>query len=175
MVPMVSVVGYSNSGKTTLIEKLLTEFQRRGYRVGTIKHDAHGFELDHPGKDTWRHRQAGAQAVVISSPSRWALIRDVERELNLDEIAAHLSDLDLIIAEGYKRGNKPKIEVYRARQGTQPLCTSDDRLIAVATDNLEWVKKQAAQWPVSVPCFDWNDAPGIADLIEKQFLQQRQK
>jgi len=86
MVPIVSIVGKSDSGKTTLIEKLLPALTGRGYRVATVKHDVHGFEVDQEGKDSWRHKQAGAHTVVISSPNKVALIRDVERDLTLDEI-----------------------------------------------------------------------------------------
>jgi molybdopterin-guanine dinucleotide biosynthesis protein B len=121
-VPIVSMVGKSNSGKTTFLEKLLPELARRGYRVGVVKHDVHGFEIDQPGKDTWRLRQVGAGRVVISSPQRFALIGQVEQELTLDELTGrYLGDVDLVISEGYKRGDKPKIEVCRAAR-------SDDRL-----------------------------------------------
>ena len=88
MIPIVSVVGKSDSGKTTLIEKLVPELTRRGYRVATVKHDMHGFEVDREGKDSWRHKQAGAHTVVIASPQKIALIRDVERDLTLDEISS---------------------------------------------------------------------------------------
>src|SRR5512146_1450381 len=104
LVPVVSVVGKSNVSKTTFLEKLIPELVRRGYRVGTVKHDVHGFELDTPGKDTWRHRQAGSRAVAISGPDKIALFLGVEREAKLDEVAELIDgQVDLILTEGYKR------------------------------------------------------------------------
>jgi molybdopterin-guanine dinucleotide biosynthesis protein B len=98
MIPIVSIVGKSGSGKTTLIEKLVPELTRRGHRVATVKHDVHGFEVDREGKDSWRHKKAGAHTVVISSPEKAALIRDVERDLNLAEIRDKLiQEVDLIL------------------------------------------------------------------------------
>lgn len=163
-VPVISVVGKSDSGKTTFMEKLLAELKKRGYRVGTVKHDVHGFEIDHPGKDTWRHRRAGADAVVISSPSQMAMIRQVDREQSLDEIAAMVTGVDLIITEGYKRQDKPKIEVFRSEKHDEPLCSQDDRVFAVAVD-------KPMEFPV--PTFDWNDASGICDLVEDLFLKEK--
>ena len=114
MIPIISIVGKSDSGKTTLLEKLVPELTRRGYRIATIKHDVHGFEVDQEGKDSWRHKQAGAHTVVISSPNKIALIRDVEKDLNLEEIRERLiQDVDLILSEGYKKDVQPKIEVFR--------------------------------------------------------------
>ena len=116
-VPVISVVGKTNVGKTTLLEKLLPELKRRGYRVATIKHDAHRFELDTPGKDTWRHAQAGSDCVVISSAEKLAMIQKVEGELTLDDIVARLPPVDIVLTEGYKRQDKPKIEVSRREMG----------------------------------------------------------
>src|SRR5512139_2381303 len=104
MIPIVSIVGKSDSGKTTLIEKLLPELVRRGYRVATVKHDIHGFEVDREGKDSWRHKKAGAHTSVISSPNKVALIRDVEKDLTLAEIRDRLiQGVDLILSEGFKK------------------------------------------------------------------------
>jgi molybdopterin-guanine dinucleotide biosynthesis protein B len=104
MIPIISIVGKSDSGKTTLIEKLVPELTRRGYRIATVKHDVHGFEVDREGKDSWRHKQAGAHTVVISSPKKVALIRDVEKDMTLEEIREKLiQDVDLILSEEYKR------------------------------------------------------------------------
>ncbi|HEX3015676.1 MAG TPA: molybdopterin-guanine dinucleotide biosynthesis protein B, partial [Desulfobacteria bacterium] len=97
MTPVISIVGKSNVGKTTLIEKLIAELKRRGFKVATVKHDVHGFEIDIPGKDTWRHAQAGADVVVISSPQKLAMINRVEQELELDQICAQVQGVDLII------------------------------------------------------------------------------
>lgn len=163
MVPVISIVGRSDTGKTTLIEKLVPELKRRGYRVGTIKHDAHQFEIDVPGKDSWRHRQAGSDATAISSADKLAIIWRVEEEKSLDEVAAYMQDVDIILTEGYKRSHKPKVEVHRAERGGELLC-SDDELVAVATD--EPVNTQA-------PCFDINDAKGLVDLLEARFLKPK--
>lgn len=161
--PVISVVGKSNVGKTTLLEKLVAELARRGHRVATIKHDTHGFDIDKPGKDTWRLAQAGSAAVVISSPTKMALIRNVEREATLDEIAAMLEDdVDLILTEGYKRGNKPKIEVFRQGAADSLLCTEDE-LIAIATDTVQ---------PLRVPQFGLDDAAGLADFLEEKYISK---
>lgn len=160
--PIVSVVGKSDSGKTTLLEGLIRELKRRGYRVGTIKHDAHSFEIDHPGTDTWRHAQAGSDHVVISSPQRVASIRRVEQELTLDELAEAMTDVDIILTEGYRRGSAPKIEVSRKARSRTLLCSADE-LIAVAAD-----------YPVEmdVPQFSLDDYEGLVDRIERLFLSK---
>jgi molybdopterin-guanine dinucleotide biosynthesis protein B len=161
-VPIICVVGRSEVGKTTLLEKLIPELKRRGYRVGTVKHHAHaGFEIDQPGKDTWRHARAGSDHVVISAPDKVASIRRVEREPTLDEIAATIEDVDIILTEGYKHTDKPKIEVVRAVLGTQPICTPEE-LLAVASN---------VDTPFDVPRFDLDDAIGLADLIEARWLR----
>ncbi len=156
-VPVISIVGRSNSGKTTLLEKLIPELKRRGYRVATVKHHSHpGIEFDQPGKDTWRHAQAGSDYVVIAALDRIASIRRVEREPTLDEIVASIRDVDIILTEGYKQTGKHKVEVVRAERSTQPLC-SPDELLALVTDI-------DALYPVSR--FGLDDAAGLADLIE---------
>ena len=165
MPPVVSIVSKKNSGKTTLLEKLIPELRRRGVRVGTIKHDTHGFEIDHEGKDTWRHKRAGAQTVVISSPWKISLIKDVEEELGVDQIAAQFfGDMDLVITEGYKQAQKPQIEVFRSTAHREPLHTKEDKknLIAVMSD---------IPVDLDVPCFDINDVKALADFIEKEFLK----
>ncbi|RLC76146.1 MAG: molybdopterin-guanine dinucleotide biosynthesis protein B [Chloroflexi bacterium] len=162
-IPIVSVVGKSNVGKTTLLEKLIAELKQRGYRVGTIKHDVHGFDIDHPGKDSWRLAQAGSDAVVIASPQKLALIKRLEGELSLDEVASYIPDVDIILTEGYKRADKPKIEVYRQGVGDELLCSSDE-LVAVVTD---------VALDIPVPQFDLNDVSGLADFIEEKFLKHR--
>lgn len=161
--PVVSVVGPSGSGKTTLIEKMVRELAGRGYRVATIKHNLHGFDIDHPGKDSWRHRKAGARMTVLASPKKIALVRDVDRDYGIDEIRdRYIDDVDIIIVEGYKKNDCPKIEVFRSVLGRKRLCGKGDRLLALASD----------QPPVQgLPCFDINDALGIVDLIEKRFLK----
>jgi molybdopterin-guanine dinucleotide biosynthesis protein B len=158
-VPVVSVVGKSGVGKTTFLEKLIRELKRRGYRVGTIKHDWGGFEIDQPGKDTWRHAQAGSDVVVISSPHKMAMIRRVDAELSLDEIVATLPPLDIVITEGFKAANKPKIEVVRSAVAHELLFSERD-LLAVVTDR---------PFAVSVPHFGLDDAAGVAALLEDTF------
>lgn len=160
MAPIVSIVGKSDSGKTTLIEKLVPELIKRGYRVGTVKHDAHQFDIDHPGKDSWRHKQAGAEAVVISSPAKAAMVTDVSRELTIDEIAgAYLHDVDIILTEGFKREDKPKIEVMA--NGDRELLSLPSELVAVATDD---------PGGLGVPAVGRDDISAIADIVERRFL-----
>ncbi|MFQ5595322.1 MAG: molybdopterin-guanine dinucleotide biosynthesis protein B [Anaerolineae bacterium] len=163
IVPIISVVGRSDSGKTTLLEKLIPEFKRRGYRVATVKHHAHpGFEMDKPGKDTWRHAQAGSDHVVIAAPDKVAAIWRTDRESTLDEIAAGIANVDIILTEGYRWADKPKIEVVRSARSQEPLCTPDE-LVALATD---------LQFDLDVPQFSLEDAVGLVDLIEQHFLKE---
>jgi len=163
MIPIISIVGKSDSGKTTLIEKLVPELTRRGYRIATVKHDVHGFEVDREGKDSWRHKKAGAHTVVISSPAKAALIRDVERDLSLGEIRDKLiRDVDLILSEGYKRDVQPKIEIFRKEKHQELLCTRGDNLIAIVSDRT---------FNVGVPCFDLEDMKGLSSFIEEKFLK----
>jgi len=163
---VVSVVGTSKVGKTTFLEKLIPELRRRGYRVGTIKHDVHdAFALDQEGKDTWRHRQAGAQTVAISSPARIGLTKQVPEELDPATLAAlYFQDEDLVITEGYKGGDKPKIEICRKERQTAPICTEKDGLVAVVSD-----------FPVGggLPCFALEDVAGVADFLEVRVLKSR--
>ncbi len=166
MIPAFSVVGKSNTGKTTLIEKLVPELKRRGYRVATVKHDVHGFEIDHEGKDTWRHRRAGADVVVIASPDRMAMIESLAGEPLLGDILARVRGVDLIITEGFKRGPLPKLEVLRSARSPEILCAGDQQLFAIASD----ISLNGAV-PGAVPVFDWNDAAGLVDLIERRFLE----
>ena len=115
--PIVSIVGRSNSGKTTLIEKLIPELKRRGYRIGTIKHTHHAPDIDRPGKDTSRHSAAGADTVMLASSGRVAMIKQTDAE-GIDALAGYFNDVDLLMTEGYKREPKPKIEVVREAMGT---------------------------------------------------------
>jgi molybdopterin-guanine dinucleotide biosynthesis protein B len=163
MIPIVSIVGKSDSGKTTLIEKIVPELIRRGYRVTTVKHDLHGFEIDKEGKDSWRHKQAGAQGVIVSSPRKVALIRDVDRDMSLGELRdAFSGDADLILSEGFKKDLQPKIEVFRKEAHRELLCTPDDNLVAIASNR---------PFDIGIPCFDIDDVKGIVDLIESKFLK----
>jgi molybdopterin-guanine dinucleotide biosynthesis protein B len=137
MNPIIAIVGRSNSGKTALIEQLIPEFIKRGYRVATIKHHDKDFDIDHEGKDTWRHKQAGAQSVIIASPHKIAVIEDTSQDLSLDELATHfIRQADIIIAEGFKRDRHPKIEVFRQEGHSHPLATELKNVIAVVSDVL---------------------------------------
>lgn len=167
MIPIISIVGKSDSGKTTFIEKLIPELNRRGYRVATVKHDIHGFEVDREGKDSWRHKQAGAHTVVISSPTKLALIRDVEKDLTLAELRERwIQDVDVILSEGYKKDIQPKIEIFRKEIHETPLCTKEDNLVAIVSDQ---------EVSIDVPRFSLEDIQGVGDFIEETFLKQKQK
>lgn len=164
MIPIVCIVGRSKSGKTTLIEQLIPEFIRRGYRVATIKHHVANFEIDHEGKDSWRHKKAGAQTVVISSPKRVALVEDVSQDFPLDELAARfIREADIIIAEGFKRDRHPKVEVFRKGVHPHPLASELENLIAVVTDE---------PLQIDVPCLSLNDITGVVDVIEERVLSK---
>lgn len=163
MIPIVSIVGKSGAGKTTLIEKVIPELNRRGYRVATIKHDVHGFDIDHEGKDSWRHKKAGARTTVISSQWKVALIEDVEKDHKIVELRnRYIRDVDIILAEGYKGNPHPKIEVSRAEMKQGLLCTKEDNLIAIVSDQ---------RLNIGVPCLDINDVSGLVDTIEERFLK----
>lgn len=159
MTPVFGITGWKNSGKTTMTERLVTEFTRRGLRVATVKHAHHGFDIDREGTDSHRHRSAGAGEVAIVSARRWALMHEVQgdAEPTLDAILARLSPCDLVLVEGYKREAQPKIEVRRsgAREQT-PIAPDDPSIRAIAADH-----------PVdsALPVFTLDDIPAIADLI----------
>jgi len=163
---VISIVGKSGSGKTTLLEKIIRELARRGYHIGTIKHDTHGFEIDYPGKDSYRHFHAGSQMTMISGPNQIALVKRLARPLTLDETLKTFfkpHKLDLIITEGFKRENKPKIEIVRKAVATEPICRNKgDQLAALVSDMK--IKGYA------VPQFGLNDVKKITDFIESQFL-----
>jgi molybdopterin-guanine dinucleotide biosynthesis protein B len=134
-IPVLSIVGRSNTGKTTLIEKMIPLLKSKGIRVATIKHHNHDFEIDYEGKDTYRHKRAGAKLAMIVAPGKLALVEDLEEDLGFEEILnRHIRDVDLIIIEGYKNESIPKIEVYRCRPDLQPLAVDDEDIFAVITD-----------------------------------------
>lgn len=165
--PVVSIVAKSGTGKTTLLEKLIAEMKNRGYRVGVIKHDAHRFDIDHEGKDSWRLTQAGADTMLITSPEKLALVKKYTRdkEPNLAEsVNDYCNDVDIVLTEGFKRSEMPKIEVHRRERSQQLLCRGEERdetLIAVASDS---------PLDLDVPLYDINDAKGLCDLIIKHYL-----
>ena len=151
--------GWSGSGKTTLLEQLLPLFAGQGLTVSTIKHAHHEFDVDQPGKDSWRHRHAGANEVLVSSARRWALIHELRgrHEPTLEELLAHLGPVDLVLVEGFKRDPIPKLEIYRPSLGRPPLALADPYIVAIASD--ESVKDLA------VPCLPLGDVAAIAQFI----------
>lgn len=162
--PVISIVSKKRSGKTTLLEKLIPELGARGYRVGTVKHDTHGFDIDHEGKDTWRHKQCGASTVVISSPWKLSLIKDVDEEVGLDHIVeTYFSDMDLVLTEGYLRAGKPQVEVFRSEAHQKPLYDkgAPNALVAVMSD---------VAVDLGVPNYNINDIEALADFIVRGFL-----
>ena len=152
--------GWSGSGKTTLIEKLIPRFTRRGLRVSLIKHAHHTFDVDHPGKDSYRHRHAGAAEVLVTSSRRWVLMHELRgtQEPSFEEQVKHLSPCDLLIVEGFKYAPIPKLEVWRAQTGEALLHPQDAHIVAVATD---------AKVETKLPLLDLNDDAAIADFILK--------
>lgn len=152
------IVGWKNAGKTGLMVRLVTEFTSRGLTVSTLKHAHHNFDVDQPGKDSFRHRDAGAQEVLLSSGHRWALMHELRgaEEPALETLLSKLSPVDLVLVEGFKRDAHPKIEAFRVETGNDPLAPGDPSIRAVASDS-----------EISVPCplFDLNDTLGIADFI----------
>ena len=158
--PVVSIVGYSGSGKTTLIEKLISALKRRGLRIGTIKHDVHGFEMDQPGKDSWWHKQAGAATTVITSPKQVGMVMDSDHDHHPLELLFLMAGMDIVIVEGFKRANLPKIEVFRPENGKPPACRGDRNLLAVVSNaSLDW----------GVPRYTVDDVKILADVIIKKF------
>ncbi len=157
-VPIVSFVGKSNSGKTTLIVKLIRELKSRGYKVATIKHSHHSFELDKEGKDSWLHTRAGADAVVVASEKKMGVIRIISGELPLGEIVnTYLYDMDIILAEGYKTQTIPKIEVFRSEISAGLVCKDDQNLIAVVGDT---------KLEINIPFFHIDDkSSSIVDFL----------
>jgi molybdopterin-guanine dinucleotide biosynthesis adapter protein len=161
--PIISVVGYSGAGKTTLMEKLIGEMTRRGYRVGSIKHDVHGFEMDKPGKDSWRHKQAGACTTVISSPRQIGMVTDVDHDHNPDELRKFFDHMHVILTEGYKKQNRPKVEIFRSENHDAPLCRSDDNVFAIMSDIPVGLKARR---------FTLEDVAGLVDFIVERFKLQ---
>jgi molybdopterin-guanine dinucleotide biosynthesis protein MobB len=153
------VTGWKNSGKTTLVERLVGEIASRGLTVSTLKHAHHDFDIDQPGKDSHRHRAAGARQVLVSSRQRWALMNELRGapEPALADLLARLDPVDLVLVEGWKRDRHPKIEARRT-------ATAQD-LIAVGDETVEAVASDVALPDATLPVFDLEDIPGIADFI----------
>jgi molybdopterin-guanine dinucleotide biosynthesis protein B len=159
---MVLIVGRSDAGKTTLIERLIPALNALKVKVGTIKHDVHGFEIDHPGKDSYRHKHAGAAASIISSPQQMALIQDSDHDRTLDELAPYMTEMDLVLTEGYKRERgKPKVEIFRSEAHPEPLCQNDPDLIAMVSDEVV---------NLGVPRFGSTDVDRLARFLKDRFI-----
>jgi len=166
MTPIISIVGKSKSGKTTLLEDLIPRLKQRGYKVAVIKHAGDDFELDQTGKDSWRLSQAGSEVSAVSSAHKLAITRNLEHDLSPQEISQFLGeDYDLILTEGFKQCRHPKIEVHRKEQGKE-LVSPPQELIAVVTDE---------PLDVDVPQFPREEVPEIADLIENILLAQQRE
>ncbi|GAB6098278.1 hypothetical protein JCM16358_01570 [Halanaerocella petrolearia] len=137
MIPVISIVGWSNSGKTTFITELIPALKARGYKVATIKHDAHKFQIDKTGKDSWQHREAGAETVILSSSDKVAMIKEVVEEPSVETLVQQYidSDFDLVIAEGYKTGATPKVEIFRPGLYDQPAVDEENLLLRVINDS----------------------------------------
>lgn len=164
IVPVVSVVGKGDSGKTTLLEKLIRELSSRGFRVATVKHHVHDYDIDIPGKDSWRHARAGAVTTMVSSPDKFAFITSVEREFTLAELAEKAADAgnDILLTEGYKREGVNRIEIARGAR-SEELISAPGELLALVTDIPELACGDA-------PVFGLHDVTGLADLVEQRFL-----
>lgn len=157
MIPILSVVGRSSTGKTTLLERVIPALRSRGLRIGTIKHHAGDFEIDREGKDSYRHKKAGANASMITSPTKIGLVADIAQELTLSQLVRlYMRDVDLVITEGYKREQMPKLEVYVYQKGLDPLANQYPDVIAIAADR-----------PIEahVPVFLRDEPEAIADFI----------
>lgn len=151
------VAAASGSGKTTLIEKIVRILKTRGLEIAVVKHASKGFDMDRPGKDSWRFREAGAASVMLVSPDQMALIRSIKDMPSMEEIERFVGDADIIIYEGFKKNAPNKIEVFRAGpSGDRPLCLADPTFIALASDTA---------FDVQIPRFDINDADAIASFI----------
>jgi molybdopterin-guanine dinucleotide biosynthesis protein B len=154
------IVGWSGSGKTELLMKLLPELKNRGFRVSTMKHTHHNFDIDKPGKDSYRHRQAGAEEALIASGGRWALVHELreEPEPDMETLIEQMTPVDLLLIEGFKRNRHPKLEV------TRPSSTGED-MLAIGDDTIVAVASNEAVGGVQVPVLDLNDVGQIADFI----------
>ena len=152
------VTGWKNSGKTGLMERLITEFTARGLSVSSIKHAHHSFDIDHPGRDSYRHRDAGARQVLLASRNRWAMMHELrdEDEPSLGDLLKQLSPVDLVLIEGYKRDRHQKIEAHRKETGQPLIAPEDETIVAVASDTSVAIDR---------PVLDLNDTAAIASFI----------
>jgi len=162
-IPVVSIVGKSDSGKTTAMEGIIRELTARGWRVATVKHHVHEVDIDVPGKDSWRHAHAGSVAAMISSPTQFAVVRRVDTERTLEQLVEAAGDVDLLLTEGFKRAGDVRIEVVR-RARSDEMTSEPLQLFAVMTDAPEII-------PAGIPVFPLDAHSSVAELIEESFLK----
>ena len=157
---VIGLAGWSGAGKTTLLRRLIPALVGGGLSVSTVKHAHHGFDVDQPGKDSWEHRQAGAQEVLVASANRWALMHELrgDAEPDLADLLARLSPVDLVLVEGFKRGGQPKLEVFRAANGKPMIHPTDPSVVAVASDE--------AMPDLALPWMQLDDIPAIAEAVQ---------
>ncbi len=156
---VVSIIGKSGSGKTTLIKKLIPELIKRGYKVGTIKHTHHDFEIDKPGKDSWSHKRAGASSVAISSSNKIAFIKDTDKEVSVEELVSKLFfDIDILLTEGYKFNNLPTIKIMGAQKHYKSVSNYPSLLMVISKKPIN----------IAVPVYSPEDIVKIADLLEEK-------
>jgi len=163
--PIISVVGTTGSGKTTFLEQLIQELKTRNHKVGIIKNDVHGFDIDKPGKSTWRFREAGADNVMICGPDKMAFIEIHEEKKGLDHYLTFFKEMDLVLTEGFKRENKPKLELYRQENAKDYLLCNEDELAALITDDEPPMK-------INKPIFRFQDIKKIADFLEETYIKK---
>ena len=161
--PVLCIVGFSGSGKTTVSVGLIATLKKRGLRVGTIKHDVHGFEMDRPGKDSWRHKQAGSATTIVTSPKQIGVVMDVDHDHHPLELLPFLAGMDIVLVEGFKSAPLPKIEVFCPETGKPPACMGDRNLLAVVS---------AAPLDWGVPRYSPNDIEGLCDFILARLLPE---
>lgn len=156
------VTGWKNSGKTGLMERLVSEFRKRGFTVSTIKHAHHSTDVDQPGRDSYRHREAGASEVIVASPDRWALMHELrgDAEPPVEELLARLSPVDLVLVEGFKRAPHPKVEAHRVETGKPAMAKDNVTIRAVASNGTPEGLK--------VPVLHLDDTNAIADFIMRE-------
>jgi molybdopterin-guanine dinucleotide biosynthesis protein B len=161
---VMGIAGRSGSGKTTLLIKLIPELKARGLSVSTIKHTHHDFDMDHPGKDSYRHREAGACEVLLASNRRWALLHELDGapEPDLDELLNRMGQVDIVLVEGFKKYVYPKVEINRPSLGHPLLALHDESIVAVATDDASAIEGLDA---LNVEVLDLTRVQGIADFI----------
>ena len=161
MVPAVCIVGKSKAGKTTIVEQLILEFKKRGYKIAAVKHAPEAIDIDMLGKDSWRFAQVGSDAVLASSSTKLTLMKNTDRDADIDEILRIIGGgVDLVLMEGFKKGKAPKIEVHRKELGDDLVCPAQVLSAVVSDELLE----------IDVPQFSLEDIEGIADFIEENFI-----